>query len=40
VFLVVDLTNAEVDVRWVGPSVLIGAGALGLAASVRRREHR
>ena len=37
VYLVVDLSNASVDVRWAAPAALLAVGALGLAASVRRR---
>ena len=36
-FLLTDATQANVDLRWAGPAVLIGVGALGLLASVRRR---
>ncbi|MCU1592574.1 MAG: hypothetical protein JWP11_3830 [Frankiales bacterium] len=36
-FLVADLTDQGTDLRWTGPAVLIGIGALGLAASARRR---
>ena len=35
-FLLTDLTDVDVDLRWTGPAVLIGVGLLGLAASVRR----
>jgi hypothetical protein len=35
-FLLTDLTDADVDLRWTAPAVLIGVGLLGLAASVRR----
>jgi hypothetical protein len=35
-FLVVDVTDRSVDVRWVGPVALMTIGALGLAASLRR----
>jgi hypothetical protein len=36
-FLLSDLSDAQVDLRWVAPTVLIGVGILGLAASIRRR---
>lgn len=36
-FLVNDLSDTHVDLRWSGPVVLIGIGVLGLAASMRRR---
>ena len=39
-FLVNDLSDADVDLRWLAPVVLIGIGVLGLAASVRRRPAR
>ena len=35
-FLVVDVTDRSVDVRWAGPVALMAIGALGLAASLRR----
>jgi hypothetical protein len=38
VFLLVDLSEVTVDLRWVGPVALISIGLLGLLASVRRRE--
>ena len=40
VFLATDISDRDVDLRWVAPAVLIGIGATGLAASVRRREPR
>jgi hypothetical protein len=36
-FLLADLGGRSVDLRWAGPVSLITVGALGLAASVRRR---
>jgi hypothetical protein len=36
-FLLTDLSDTQVDLRWVAPTVLIGVGILGLAASLRRR---
>lgn len=39
-FLLVDLTDGSVDLRRVGPAVLIGIGVAGLTASMRRREPR
>jgi hypothetical protein len=35
-FLLVDLTDQSVDLRWAGPVALMAIGALGLAASLRR----
>ena len=35
-FLLTDLSDAELDLRWLGPAVLIAAGVAGLAASTRR----
>ena len=35
-FLVVDVTDQPVDLRWAGPVALMAIGALGLAASLRR----
>ena len=35
-FLVVDVTDRSVDLRWAGPVALMAIGALGLAASLRR----
>ena len=35
-FLVADLTDQSVDLRWVGPAALIGIGVLGLTATLRR----
>jgi uncharacterized membrane protein (UPF0136 family) len=35
-FLITDLSDQGVDLRWTAPAVLIGIGALGLAASARR----
>lgn len=35
-FLITDVTDADVDLRWTAPAVLIAVGLLGLAASVRR----
>lgn len=37
VFLLIDLSDRSYDLRWVGPAGLIAIGALGLLASVRRR---
>ena len=34
-YLVRDLGDVDVDPRWVGPVVLIGAGLAGLLAAVR-----
>ena len=31
-----DLTSTELDLRWLGPALLIAAGVAGLAASTRR----
>jgi hypothetical protein len=39
-FLLTDLTDVQVDLRWTGPAVLIGIGLIGLMASVRRRGPR
>jgi hypothetical protein len=36
-YLGVDLSGSSVDLRWAAPAALIAVGALGLAASVRRR---
>lgn len=36
-FLVADISDGGVDLRWVGPVVLIVIGGAGLAASMRRR---
>ena len=41
-FLLTDLTDVSVDLRWGGPAVLVVAGLAGLAGSLRRaaaREH-
>jgi hypothetical protein len=35
-FLLVDLTDRSVDLRWAGPVALMAIGALGLAATLRR----
>lgn len=35
-FLVVDVTDQSIDLRWAGPVALMAIGALGLAASLRR----
>jgi hypothetical protein len=35
VYLLSDVSDS--DVRWVGPAALIAIGAVGLTASVRRR---
>ena len=35
-FLLVDLTDHSVDLRWAGPVALMAIGALGLAATLRR----
>ena len=35
-FLVVDGTGAEPDLRWLAPAVLIAIGTTGLLASLRR----
>lgn len=35
-FLLVDTTGADVDATWAAPAVLIGIGATGLLASLRR----
>ena len=37
VFLVHDLTDIDVDGRWVAPVVLIAVGAAGLLSSLRHR---
>ena len=36
-YLVNDVGDADVDVRWAAPVLLIGIGVLGLAASIRSR---
>src|SRR5881409_2400040 len=36
-FLLTDLTDVSLDVRWVAPAVLVGVGVLGLLASTRPR---
>ena len=36
-FLLTDWSNAEIDVRWAAPALLIGIGLIGLTGSVRRR---
>jgi hypothetical protein len=36
-FLVEDIGDGNVDLRWVAPAVLIGIGVIGLSASARRR---
>ena len=36
-FLVEDIGDANVDLRWVAPAVLIGIGVIGLSAGARRR---
>ena len=35
-FLVVDVTDQSVDLRWAGPVALMTIGGLGLAAALRR----
>ena len=37
-FLLTDLTELDVDGRWVAPVVLIAVGAVGLLATLRPRE--
>ena len=37
-YLLHDLTDVHLDLRWVGPALLIGIGLAGLGASIRRRE--
>jgi hypothetical protein len=36
-FLLVDLTDVDMDARWVGPAVLIAVGVAGLLSTLRRR---
>ena len=36
-FFVSDLTDLSVAVRWVGPVLLIGVGAVGLLMTIRSR---
>ena len=36
-FFVSDLTDLSVAVRWVGPVLLIGVGAVGLLTTIRSR---
>jgi len=38
VYLVADLTDLGVDGRWIGPGVLLSVGAVGLLATLRRRD--
>ena len=39
-YLVHDLSDVHLDLRWVGPALLIGIGLAGLGGSVRRRDPR
>ena len=35
-FLIGDLTEVQLELRWIAPALLIASGLLGLLASVRR----
>lgn len=35
-YLLTDATSTALDLRWLGPVLLIGTGVAGLAASARR----
>jgi Na+-driven multidrug efflux pump len=38
VYLLADLTDLDVNGRWIGPVVLLAVGAAGLLATLRSRD--
>jgi Na+-driven multidrug efflux pump len=38
VYLLADLTDLDVNGRWIGPGVLLAVGAAGLLATLRSRD--